>query len=241
MSLIIGSFIIAGTLLSAIVFRTLFSPLGIYSLVWGSLILLFSIHRFLRFNYVSIRPEIWFLIFLTWFVYMPGCLSVAIAPKKKNSRNNSFSLSFPGSFTYWIKLFTIIGGFGVAFKWIILIRLFGSLPCVIHNLGYVRGEMLEGSFAFSIAVDFLVFFLFPAMIFASILATRNRKHFKWIVIILALLFLNDLSLAGRGTAVHGFILAFSAYFLTKLGTYSKALRIRDLLKFAVGGDSYFLW
>lgn len=237
-ALMVGLVIIMGVFLSLIAFRTIFSPLGIYSLVWGIIIFLFSLHQFVGFDYVDIRLEVWILIFLGWLVYTSACLTVAIIPRKKTNGyfNPSFlNPSFLITMNRWIRLFTIIGGFGIGIKWIILFYLFGGLSNIIGNLGNIRLQMLRGEFVFPWIIDFLVFFLFPALIFVSILATKYRSYFKWIIIITIALYMNDFALASRGTAMYGFLLAFSAYLLAGLGTSTETLLIKRSLYFVIGG------
>jgi len=113
-----------------------------------------------------------------------------------------------------IVIFTCLAALGILAKWLILFRLFESLPQIINNLGDFRLQLLEGQFAFPFWTDFLSFFMFPATIFVGILLPISPKYRLWAGCLIGLLFINDMSTASRGTTVHGFLLLANAYLLS---------------------------
>lgn len=223
--------IILALSLSKLLFSTYFSPLIVHTGLWAIVLFLFSLNSFFGYHYVSISTEAWQLIWLSQIAFLLGCLPASLLHRKSlriTNRNFNSSLhSLKRPLAKLIVLFISIGSLGVLIKWFVLLRLFGSPHNVIANLGNLRLEYLEGQFAFPVWIDFLTFFIFPALLFMGILLPMASLNWLWVGFALGLLFLNDMSIASRGTTMHGFLLLVNAYLLSLLG--NPRLKFKRLL------------
>ncbi len=204
--------------LSRVFFGTYFSPITVHSTLWAVILFLFSLDPF--FDYVSVSTEAWQLICFSQITFLLGCLPLRMLRAKSSTathRDLGSSLHrFERPLTRSVICFACIGALGILTKWFILLRLFGNPKNIITNLGNLRLEYLGGLFAFPVWTDFLTFFLFPALLFVGILMPIGLRYRLWAGCLLGLLLLNDMSIAARGTTMHGFLLLINAYLLSLL-------------------------
>jgi oligosaccharide repeat unit polymerase len=202
-------------------FGTYFSPLSVYCVTWMGVLFLLSLNLL---GYKSTSPEAWQLIWLSHVAFILGCISPAMLPRRASTiaRRSTSLRSKLGSQQQGLKKFIMaficLGVLGVLSKWFILLKTLGSFTQIIQNLGTLRLQYVAGDFAFPFWSDLLVFFLFPGMILAGILLSFDRRYWRWVLCLLGLLFLNDMSTASRGTAMHGFLLLGNTYLLSILGS-----------------------
>lgn len=205
--------------LSARLYRTLYSPLGLYAAAWAALVALYLIQGVLGFDFIAVRPWAWFIVIVSTVAFSLGSLvgTGLSFSSARESRESQLDLShLPDRLPPILYLFVALGVLAIAIKWSILLDMYGSVPNAIANVGALRARAVRGEFSYPVVTRILVLFLYPPLLFATVLIRKRRRYVAVVLGLLFLLFLDDLSIAARGHTAFGFSLVAIGYLLTVL-------------------------
>lgn len=220
---------------SKVLYQTVFSPLGVYAAAWGGLIFLYQMDWVIGFQFIAVSPLAWFVVIASVVVFAFGSIlgTGLVSERMGAAYNDSFNLEhLPDRLPPILYLFAFLGIIGVLVKWIILLEMFGSVSNAVANVGTLRAQAVSGEFSYPVVTRILVLFLFPPLLFVTLLYRKNNRYLGLIFGLLFILFLDDLSIAARGHTVFGFTIVAMGYLLTGLADPEINLR-KSVAKIAV--------
>jgi oligosaccharide repeat unit polymerase len=228
--------ILTGVFLSASLWRSVLTPLGVYSGVWSITLIASAAAPLFGIVLYPVSEGVWLTIIFGWVFFLAGCVAAAgFAPNSTKLR--IVTIARPRRLRRTVAKTVALGSLGVSVKWILLVRRFGGFSSAINNIGIVKvTSIATGERAYPAILDVLVFFLFLAVAFTAVgLANGIRSFRKWIIFEIALLVLNDFAFASRGTSVDAILLACLVY-ATELPRQARRFRLRT---FVIGIVSVF--
>lgn len=200
--------------------KSIYSPLGTYSVIWLVVAILFANQEKFGYSYIAVSEETWALLILATVGFAFGVLiAMHVSKSKRQERRDPpyFDHQFIGTLTI---ILGFLGGVGVIYKWYILITRFGGLNNAISSIPQVRIEIITGAFAFPLPAQLLSNLLLPAALFAGGLAATKKKHIITLFIILLLLGISDIAVGGRGDTFHGILISGNSFLLGTAARYS---------------------
>jgi len=224
--------VLGGSALAWWGFGSLFSPVGLFALVWGAILVLLGLWPLVGEAYVGVSPAAWGLLALSLLAVLAGALAVVLAPGAGVPRRPGRLPAVPGRLIWGL---LGLGALGVLAKWAILLHRFGSFPALLSGLGALRLLHLEGAFTFPLWAEVPPFLLLPALLLAGLRWASHGRGLLSVLTLLLLLILNDFALAARGTTVHGFLLLANAWIFA-----GGRLRRRTLARPLAGGVLLFI-
>jgi oligosaccharide repeat unit polymerase len=229
-----------GVCFSALLWRSVLTPLGVYSAVWSITLIASAAAPLFGINLFPISESVWLAIVFGWFFFLTGCLAGATSFTSAAPRT-AMPIRRPHRLRRTIAMTATLGSLGVAVKWILLVRRFGGLSSAINNIGIVKvTSVATGERAYPAVLDVLVFFLFPAVALTAVgLANGLKGLRKWIICEIALLVLNDFAFASRGTSVDAILLACLSYALA-LPKQARRFRPKTLVFGAASAFSFLI-
>ena len=218
MSLIlIAVFTFLGIILGKLLFERWFNHLTFYFFVMGGLIFLYEL-KFLP--YPRLTSLTWFIIILATLSFLLGNLTIVSArnlfPQRKkynNGANYSFSILIDNgtAVKYSILIFSIICLFAAVQHWVILLKIYGSIPAVFLNAGKIYREMSKGEIKG--IIPYIYYFGFVAVFFSGIYTAYNRR-FTFITFLPFLgIIIKELANLGRTGMLFAFLEFLISFFL----------------------------
>ena len=202
---------------SVYLYRTVYSPLGLYAAAWGMLVILYLTQGLFGFDFIAVRPWAWFIMIVSVVAFSIGSVigtGMSATSQKKGTDPRPDLTHLPERLPLVMYLFVALGIIAIVIKWWILIDMFGSVPQAITNIGTVRARAVRGEFSYPVVSRILVLLLFPPLLYATFLCRKNRRYVALVFALLALLFFDDLSIAARGHTAFGFSIVAVGYLLT---------------------------
>jgi len=176
--LIVFSFGLLGILLGKYIFKKWFNHLSIYCFIWSCLIIFYNLRLL---PYVEIIPLAWIFIFLSFLSFLLGILT-SISMRNLNSnqqieRNTDVSLDIfkdGGKIVkYSIILFSFICLLAAIQNWMVLIKMYGSIPGVILNLTNIYNKTIHGEIKG--IIPYISFLGYVAVFFSGLYTAYNKK------------------------------------------------------------------
>lgn len=211
--------VISISIISVVIGRVLLGKwlnhLTLYCVIWSGLILLYEL-KLLPYPDVSARA--WFYIITTYLSFLLGIITFNVArnlyPKKpiftKSSDVDLLIFKDGGKAVKYALLFTTaITIYTAVQNWMVLLKMFGSIPAVILNANYIyilnsKGGGIKGM------VPFIAVFGYVAIFFSGIYsAYKGRFTFLTFLPIIAII-VRELATVGR----VGMLLALLEFFFT---------------------------
>jgi len=207
-------------ILNHFLFKKLINHLTLYAFSWAFYIILYDLRLM---NYPDIRPVTWFVILITFFLFILGILTVFFARKVFNKNNDVFSITKENDFSFFkddgqilkmaIYLFGIIGLYAAYHHWMELITKFGSITKVLLNANVIYGMRVSGEFGGSLPYLYTVAYV--GVFFAAIYTAYKEKLTFAAVIPMFAVILKDTASVGRTGILFAFQLFFFTFFFTR--------------------------
>jgi len=201
-----------------LLFARWFNPVLVYTAPWSLMLFLYEINLL---AYPPLTTETWFVVSLAYFSYCSGIMVYFVARKsldKSFVASEFYGQNRPGLikqeeriFKYAIYVIGIIGLLTAIQHWMVLIKMFGSIPAVLINANVVYKMRLEGEIKG--AIPYLATFNYIAVFFSAVYSGYKRKitfasFFPFIGLIL-----NDISQVGRAGIYIAFLEFFTTYII----------------------------
>ncbi len=218
-------------ILSKFFFKKIFNPLSIYVFIWGGLIVLYELKLI---PYDSLNLKTWFIVFLAFFLFLIGCVTVFFATylnkrdEKTTYLNNQKILSQKDIqvLALLILIFSVVGIFSAFQHWYILINKFGSIASVLLNAtkNYrmrVQGE-LDG------VIPYLFISSYIAIFFSAIYTAYKKKITLLSILPVLAIIIKEIANMGRAGILLGVIEFFTVFIMVRyyLTSYNYKDKIR---------------
>ena len=217
-SLITLVIIIISVLIGKVLFSRWLNHISIYAITWGIIIILQQAHLL---PYVRMTNESWILIAAAFLSFSLGIITFllmrdAINQPALNSRfelNNTAIFSDGGKVLYIITLIIALIAFAGAIQnWMVLIKMYGSIPGVLLNANEIYSLRVAGKIKG--VIPYISSFGFAA-IFLSALYTSYKNRLNLIIIIsFSAIIIREIANVGRA----GMLIALIIFCLTYLYT-----------------------
>lgn len=218
MSLLIVTVIsFLGIILGHFLFRKWINHLTLYCVIMGGTVFLYELKLI---PYPDLIPLAWFFIISTFISFLLGILTVTSArnlshqnqPLSKKS-NISFAIFKDGgkALKYSLFLLSFITLLAAIQNWMVLIKMFGSIPAVILNSGQIYALSMHGEL--DGVTPYVPYFGYVAIFFSGIY-TAYKKRFSLLTFFPFLgVILKELALVGRAGMLFALLEFLFAFFL----------------------------
>ncbi len=207
-------------ILNHFLFKKLINHLTLYAFSWAFYIILYDLRLM---NYPDIRPVTWFVILITFFLFVLGIATVFLARKVFNKNNDVFAEKKEVNLVFFkdggqilkltIYIFGLIGLYAAYHHWMELIAKFGSITKVLLNANVIYGMRVSGEFGGSLPYLYTVAYV--GVFFAAVYTAHKEKLTFAAIIPMFAVILKDTASVGRTGILFAFLLFFLTFFFTR--------------------------
>jgi len=215
--LLVATVSILGIISGRLLFKKWINHLAIYCVVWGVLIVLYE---WKLLPYVDIIPLAWLFISLSFLSFLLGILTV-ISTRSLYSKDEGLSqrrdvslLIFKDggkTVKYSIIFFSSVCLFAAIQNWMVLIRMYGSIPTVILNASEIYSLSLQGDIKG--VIPYISFSGYVAVFFSGIYTAYKRKYLLVTFFPLVGIIIQELATLGRAGMLFALIEFLFTFFL----------------------------
>lgn len=207
------------SILSKHIYTKWINQISIYAGIWYFVL---SMYELKLMSYVDIKPLAWATFGLTFICFFLGSVTVYIARQCFNKNNAVLTddrgldiLADGGRIVNYIILITsVIGLFAAIQHWIVLIKMFGSIPAVLLKLSTIYRLRTDGRLQGVVPYVYTVAYV--GVFFSGMLvAYKNRLTLLSLLPLLAVI-LKEIANAARAGMLLGVFIFIASFLLTKI-------------------------
>ncbi|MGE5412074.1 MAG: O-antigen polymerase, partial [Clostridiales bacterium] len=217
--LIILTIAVLSVLIGRHIFGKWFNHITVYVFMWTAMLVLYEL-KLMR--YLDIKPLAWWGIAGAYFSFFLGSILVHVARSAVGNRTHQIDhhkrdlqiFSDDGkTINLIILVCSLIGLFAAIQHWVVLIKMFGSIPAVLVKVNLIYKMRVDGEIKGVLPYAFI--FSYMGVFFSSLLiAYKNRLTLLSILPFIAV-FLKEIANAGRGGMLYALFLFITTFFTYK--------------------------
>lgn len=205
---------ILGIILGKILFKRWINHLTLYCIIMGGTVYLYELKLL---PYPDLIPLAWFYIITTFISFLLGILTITSGRnlfRKENPLANESLITLKifeddgRAVKYSLIFFSIITLLAAIQNWMVLIKMYGSIPAVILNATNIYAQSLEGEIEGTI--PYISYFGYVAIFFSGIYTAYKKKYSLLTFFPFLGIILKELAVVGRA----GMLFAFLEFLLT---------------------------
>lgn len=201
---------------SLIIHRRFFSPLAVFSGIFGSIFLLLSIPLV---DYRSLSTKTILILISTLLSLILGSFLGPLLTwslKKSRSKANKSLLYYTTSIREWLLFSNLMSTFGIIIQFYFIIRLFGGVSSYINNVGNIYMMRVEGDIAMPQWASYLGTISYAASFVGGCYLAINGRYRILSIWPLLNTFMLSFLIMGRASMLWGTTYFFTGYILTSI-------------------------
>lgn len=211
-----------------------FNHLAIYAFSWMIMLDLFELKLL---NYYSLIPRAWFIIVVAFFTFLLGVITIFVARRLFNQDNDSDKNEFNFPFLrnnarplfYALIITSTIGLFAAIQNWLVLIKMFGSIPMIFIKANWVYNLRVHGEIPG--IIPYIASFSFAGMVLSGIYTAYRNKITLVALLPFAGVILKSLAMFGRASLVMALVQFLASYLIFR-NALNKNIEISHKINFS---------
>jgi oligosaccharide repeat unit polymerase len=224
-------------LLGRHLFRSLFNPITVYAVIWGTELFLYEL-KLIR--YFDLSSQTWLIIGCAYACFLMGILLV-FAGRQLGQDSHASDVSFRPSHILYAKIWplgllitvpALIGFAGAVQHWLVLLKMFGSMANILINAPTIYSMRVEGEIRGF--VPYLTTFSYIAVFFSGVFTGKKENWHPCTLLAFLGVILEDLAHVGRTGMLFAFFEFITTWILTLMIQTQKSLLRKKIALHVLG-------